>query len=293
MQCAVTRPPDSNRGAIFGPLPSHGRIDATSNSGGGSGGRAAVTPGGFAEGVSFTLSATVTGCGTVPRSSFSPSCFSTASTMPPVAPESAGAAPDRDLTCSGYLRSMSQAPSMPVESTTGRLSKKPGASARSAGAKRFHRGATALDRSGGQIAEGRSQAPASAGTRAISRLQFRLALARRKHPGRRRPGAVFRHQLETIRQQGLQHQLQCLRTCPRRSSGDHLEAIVVEPARPSIDLVGVDPVRGPDQIEHGGAPQLISVAVKKAALHPCPFHPIGARLTRTSAMSNAGGSPPV
>src|ERR1035438_9946600 len=71
-QVAVTRPPDSKRGDIVILSLQGQSITATSNCGGGRGGRPAATPGGFGEGCSFTLSTARTGRGTFPNSSFSP-----------------------------------------------------------------------------------------------------------------------------------------------------------------------------------------------------------------------------
>jgi hypothetical protein len=53
-------------------------------------------------------------------------------------------------------------------------------------------------------------------------------------------------QMKALRQKGLEHKLQGLRRRIERGTGNHIEAVHLEPTRPSPHLVGCDAVGGSD-----------------------------------------------
>ncbi len=113
--CASMRPPGCSR--MFAPASGGLAFNsATSNSATGLGGISAAMFGRLAVGWMFTLSTTRTGCGIFCGSSFSPSCWSTATR------KSMPSAPARASSGRGvHLSSKSHAPLSPVASMTGPL----------------------------------------------------------------------------------------------------------------------------------------------------------------------------
>src|ERR1019366_10066543 len=106
----------------------------------------------------------------------------------------------------------------------------------------------------------------------------RLLALRERVP---RPAARVRLdlKLEAVLNQRLKHRPQCFGAGSGLGLGDNSETVVVQPTRPSIDFVGIDVVRGPDQVEHGGSPQFVPVAAEESALQRVRWglHPIATR----------------
>jgi hypothetical protein len=74
--------------------------------------------------------------------------------------------------------------------------------------------------------------------------------------------------MKAIGKQRLEHHTQSLRRCPGPGLGKDIEPVVIEPVRPSEYFIGRDVVCRPDQVEHGGFPYFVPVAVEESALHP-------------------------
>ena len=63
-------------------------------------------------------------------------------------------------------------------------------------------------------------------------------------------GIVVDHELEAVRQQGLEHQLQCFGRRVGWSRGDYIEPVELHPVRSADHFFRIDAVGSPDQIHH-------------------------------------------
>jgi len=109
---------------------------------------------------------------------------------------------------------------------------------------------------------------ASGAGRALRLLHFRSAFADRQHVNGQCSRVVVDNELETVRQQRLQHPFYGFRRCRGRGFGNHVESAGSQPAWPADDLiVFVDAISCLDEVYHCRGPQLIPTAAKDTTGH--------------------------
>ena len=102
--------------------------------------------------------------------------------------------------------------------------------------------------------------------RRVGILEERM-LTRRQNICGHRSGIGAGNQMESLRQQRLQHCSLALLSRSRRQLGGDIVAVQFQPVWAAIYLVPVHPVSGADQIHHRGGSDLISAAARLRASH--------------------------